>query len=405
MKTRISTRILALLLLGAMMIGFIPAVIATDSAEASVVEPGETETSTAEQVEPEAPPSPEPAGETPEETSEETINESDVPLSMDGFPLVRAFFNPRMRAATGTMSKSLCTYVYNYISPYWYCNQHYTGTGHTGAHYFYCETIAYHEINGVVAYCIEPNVGSVDAQQYTSYDDGSADSASYWMLELDIEAGLKPVYIIRQPYVHYKKCPKYKGIVGLYYHYLYLLESIEKRQYPPRMTTHMRKTVMQFETLREQFRFLRENDITTQAEMDAYVAGQESKIKSLTKQRTILNVQKKKYQSLFEALADEQALLPAKQLYEDGCLGVEAEFSKYMEAVKLLDECGSSREELASMKSDIYTKLADLNRDIRQARKNIKMCEEIQNRTPQMEKDIKRTEKTKEVKTYEPKQR
>ena len=57
------------------------------------------------------------------------------------------------------------------------------------------------------------------------------------------------------------------------------------------------------------------------------------------------------------------------------------------------------------MKSDIYTKLADLNRDIRQARKNIKMCEEIQNRTPQMEKEIKRTEKTKEVKTYEPKQR
>lgn len=222
---------------------------------------------------------------------------------------------------------------------------------------------------------------------------------------MDIEAGLKPAYVIRQPYVPYKKRPKYKGIVGLYYHYLYLLESIEKRQYPPRMTAHMRKTVMQFETLREQFRFLRENDITTQTEMDAYVAGQENKIKTLTKQRTILNVQKKKYQGLFEALADEQALLPAKQLYEDGCLGVEAEFSRYMDAVKLLDGCGISREEIASMKSDIYTKLADLNRDIRQARKNIKMCEEIQNRTPQMEKEIKRTEKTKEVKTYEPKQR
>ena len=45
--------------------------------------------------------------------------------------------------------------------------------------------ISYHEIDGVVAYCIEPNVGSVDKQQYTSYDDGAADSASYWMLELD----------------------------------------------------------------------------------------------------------------------------------------------------------------------------------------------------------------------------
>lgn len=185
MKTRISTRILALLLLGAIVIGFIPAVMATDSAESSAVEPGEPESSSAEQTAPEATPSPEPVEATAEEPSEETVTESDEPLSMDGFPLVRAFFNPRMRAATGTMDKSLCTYVYSYTSPYWYCNQHYTGTGHTGAHYFYCETIAYHEIDGVVAYCIEPNVGSADGQQYTSYDDGSAASGSYWMLELD----------------------------------------------------------------------------------------------------------------------------------------------------------------------------------------------------------------------------
>ena len=137
MKTRISTRILALLLLGTMMIGFIPAVMATDSAESSAVELGEAESSTAEQTEPEVPLSPEPESETPEEPSEETVTESDEALSMDGFPLVRAFFNPRMRAATGTMSKSLCTYVYSYTSPFWYCNQHYTGTGHTGAHYFY----------------------------------------------------------------------------------------------------------------------------------------------------------------------------------------------------------------------------------------------------------------------------
>ena len=90
MKIRISTRILALLLLGAMVIGFIPAVMATDSAESSAVEPGETESSTSEQEEPETTPSPEPESETPERPSEETVTESDEPLSMDGFPLVRA---------------------------------------------------------------------------------------------------------------------------------------------------------------------------------------------------------------------------------------------------------------------------------------------------------------------------
>lgn len=222
---------------------------------------------------------------------------------------------------------------------------------------------------------------------------------------MDIEAGLKPVYIIRQPYVPYKKRPKYKGIVGLYYHYLYLLGSVEKRQYPPRMTAQLRKDLMKFEQVKARMYFLRDNGITNRPEMDAYMAQQEEIIKKLTKQRTILNVRKKKYQSLFEALADEASLLPAKQLYEDGHAGIEAEFTRYMTAVKLLDESGMSREQITELKSEIYTQLADVNRDIRQARKNIKMCEEILDSVPVMEREIKHIENEKEVTRNEFKQR
>lgn len=224
---------------------------------------------------------------------------------------------------------------------------------------------------------------------------------------LEIETGRKPAYIIRQPYVPYQRTGKvkYKGLVALYYHYVYLLRSVEKRQYPPRMTAQLRKDVMQFEKIKAQVEFLREHGITDKTELEHYGKEQETEIKALTKQRTILNVQKKKNQNLFQALADEQALLPAKRLYEDGCLGVETEFSEYKEAVKLLDECGISREELSSMKSDIYTKLADLNRDIRLARKNIKNCEEILAKVPALEKEIKQAEQRKEEQRHEFKQR
>ena len=203
MKHKIWVRILSLFLLLTMMVGYFPTVLATDTSSAavesvieseSIVEAEPPSSSSPEPVEdieevstvdPEATPSPEPESETLEEPSEETVTESDEPLSMDGFPLVRTTLNPRMRAATGAMDKSLCTYVYSYTSPYWYCNQYYSGTAHLYGHYFYCETIAYHEINGVVAYCIEPNVGSADGQSYIGYDDGSAASDSYWMVELD----------------------------------------------------------------------------------------------------------------------------------------------------------------------------------------------------------------------------
>ena len=207
---------------------------------------------------------------------------------------------------------------------------------------------------------------------------------------MDIEAGLKPAYILRQPYVPYKRTAKvkYKGFMALYYHYVYLLRSVQNRQYPPRMTPRLRKDVMRFEQIKAQFDFMRKNGISNRTEMEAYVAQQEESIKKLTKQRTILNVRKKKHQSLFEALADETALLPAKRLYEDGHTGVEEEFTRYMSAVKVLDESGMSRETISNMKAVIYTQLADLNREIRQHRKNIKMCQEILAGVPKMEQQI-----------------
>ena len=196
----------------------------------------------------------------------------------------------------------------------------------------------------------------------------------------------------REPYRPYKKHPKYTGFLALYYHYLYILGKMEKQQYPPGVTGKMRQEVMRFEQLRAQFQFLNENGISTEADMDAFVEEAEGQVKTLTKQRTILNVQKKKRQPLFQALTDEEALAPAKRLYDQGHSGMEAEAQQYMDAVKLLDRYGESRESLSQQQAELYTKLADLNREIRQMRKQIKMCSEIQSRTAEMKGNIQEIE-------------
>lgn len=196
----------------------------------------------------------------------------------------------------------------------------------------------------------------------------------------------------REPYKPYKKHPKYTGFLALYYHYLYILGKIEKRQYPPRVTGQMRKEVMRFEQFRSQFQFLNENGISSEADMQAFVDKAETQIKTLTKQRTILNVQKKKRQPLFQALAEEEALAPAKRLYDQGHSGMEQEAQRYMEAVKLLDNCGESREELSQQQTELYTKLAGLNRELRQVRKQIKMCEEIRTQTAALQENIREIE-------------
>ena len=222
----------------------------------------------------------------------------------------------------------------------------------------------------------------------------------------EIEAGSRPAVLSRPKYQPHQKHPKYKGFMALYVHYLYLLGKIQKRQYPPRMTPHLRQEIMRFEQYRAQFAFLREHEIVTQADMDAFQSHTEESLAKLMKQRTILNVRKKKRQKLYTALADAEALAPSKALYEEGLTGMEAEFEQYMAATALLERSGIPRERLIAEKAEVYEQLAELNRDIRAERQKLKLCREIQEQVPVMEQDIQRTEEhQKEVQEHERRRR
>ena len=71
---------------------------------------------------------------------------------------------------------------------------------------------------------------------------------------------------------------------------------------------------------------------------------------------------------------------------------MEAEYAQYMAAVSLLDQCGTPREQLLREKTELYSKLADLNREIRQIRKQMKMCDEIQKETHVIDRQLQKLE-------------
>ena len=158
------------------------------------------------------------------------------------------------------------------------------------------------------------------------------------------------------------------------------------------MTPHLKQEVMKFEQYREKFHFLRENNIATPNDMAAFQARTEETLAELTKQRTVLNVRKKKRGALYTALADVEALAPAKKLYEDGLSGMETQFEQYMEAVAVLKRCGIPIERLTTEKAELYEQLAQLNRQIRAERKKLALCRDIQGEQPKMEQDIQRIE-------------
>ena len=208
----------------------------------------------------------------------------------------------------------------------------------------------------------------------------------------EIEAGIRPAFLPRPKPQPYRPHPKYKGFLALYYHYCYLLGRIEKRQYPPRMTPHLRREIMKAETYKARLKFLQENNITTADDLTACMHQAESTVTQLAKQRTILNVRKKKRKKLFDALATEESLAVSKALYEEGLSGMESEYAQYAEAKAVLDACGFSRQTLTEEKADIYEQLAQLNKQIHAERQKIKLCREIADSAAKMQQDIERSD-------------
>lgn len=203
-----------------------------------------------------------------------------------------------------------------------------------------------------------------------------------------IEAGLRPVLVPRRPYVPYKKHPRYTGFMALYVHYLYLLGKIGKREYPPKMTPHLKAEIMKFEKYKAQFRFLHENNISGPEQLAAHKAACEERLAALTKHRTILNAQKKKRKPLYDALADAEALRPAMDLYAQGMTGMEDEAARYLEAANILEKAGVSIEQLKTEKAAAYEAVAEVNLDIRAIRKQTALCDEISQAAPAIQKQI-----------------
>ncbi len=91
---------------------------------------------------------------------------------------------------------------------------------------------------------------------------------------------------------------------------------------------------------------------------------------------------------MFDALADIEALVPVKKLYENGLPGMESEYQAYLSAKNELETCGISKDVLTRQKSELYTKLADVNKVIRQLRKQINLCDKLLEQAPLMKKEI-----------------
>ena len=183
---KIHKRLFALLLVFALVIGLLPSVLANN--EPSTAESAEE---TLVESQPEESPAIAPPIQFILESDEladdsEVDTEIEAPTSMDGETLTRTDNGGVMLlGGGGTMGKSTCVTFSAYQSSRWKCHRYEVDGSHSYGHYFYTSEIAYHTIDGVDSFCIEPNTSSLNGQYYSSYTAEEASSSSYWKLELD----------------------------------------------------------------------------------------------------------------------------------------------------------------------------------------------------------------------------
>lgn len=126
---------------------------------------------------------------------------------------------------------------------------------------------------------------------------------------------------------------------------------------------------------------------TTSVQLETKKQTLTERIETLTKTRTILNSKKKRQKPLYDALATVDYLWEVPRLYAEGEPGIEEDYRRYLEAERKLE--GTDREALHLEKEEVYRKLADVNAEIREARSELRLCEQILKETPVIQEKLR----------------
>ena len=178
---------------------------------------------------------------------------------------------------------------------------------------------------------------------------------------------------------------KQHGFRALYVSWMYVLGFIGqgKRTQYPRVNY---KELKRFEQYKAQAAFLDRNKIDTASQLREKMDEINKTVETLTKSRIIWNSKKKKRKELYTAMSTLEHLQDVSELYTQGVSGVEEEYRRYLEAERKLE--GMDIEALRTERNEVYEKVASINAEIRDCRKELRLCEQILEDSPKIEQQL-----------------
>lgn len=196
-----------------------------------------------------------------------------------------------------------------------------------------------------------------------------------------------PTFEVIMPKVQKAFVPygKLHGFRALYVSWMYVLGIIGqgKRTQYPRVNY---KELKRFERYKAQAAFLDRNHIDTAEQLQAKMDEINGSMDTLTKSRIIWNSKRKRHKDLYEALATVEHLREVSELYAQGVAGIEEDYKRYLEAERKLN--GVDLEALKAERNEVSEKVASINAEIREQRKELRLCEQILADSPKIEQQL-----------------
>ena len=196
-----------------------------------------------------------------------------------------------------------------------------------------------------------------------------------------------PTFEVIMPKVQKAFVPygKLHGFRALYVSWMYVLGVIGqgKRTQYPRVNF---KELKRFEQYKAQAAFLDRNHIDTAEQLQAKMDEIHGTMDTLTKSRIIWNSKRKRQKGLYNALAAVENLHDVPELYAQGVAGIEEDYKRYLEAEQKLN--GVDIEALRAERNEVYEKVASVNAELRDCRKELRLCEQIQEDSPKIQRAL-----------------
>lgn len=196
-----------------------------------------------------------------------------------------------------------------------------------------------------------------------------------------------PIFEVIMPKVQKAFVPygKLHGFRALYVSWMYVLGIIGqgKRTQYPRVNY---KELKRFEQYKAQATFLDRNHIDTAEQLQAKMDEIHGTMDTLIKSRIIWNSKRKRQKGLYDALATVEHLQDVPELYTQGVTGIEEDYKRYLEAEQKLN--GVDVEALRAERDEVYEKVASVNAELREYRKELRLCEQIQEDSPKIQQSM-----------------